>query len=70
MQYMREMYGWNNDEAISFLSSQVEKGRLGLKAGKGFYDYDEKAVERTLRLRDSFLLRRLGIFNLENCERD
>ena len=70
MQYMREKYGWRNEEAISFLTSQVEKGRLGLKAGKGFYYYDEQAVERTLRQRDSFLLRRLNVFNLENCERD
>ena len=70
MHYMREKYGWQNDDAIALLTSQIEKGRMGLKTGAGFYDYDERAVSRTLRLRDEFLLRRLSLFNTENCERD
>ena len=41
MQYMREKYGWGKRRGHLLPHFQVEKGRLGLKAGKGFYDYDE-----------------------------
>src|SRR5208337_5537597 len=35
----------------------VEKGELGVKSGKGFYDYTDKPSIETLKERDRLLLR-------------
>ena len=70
MKYMHDELGWENSDAVAFLSSLVKQGRLGLKAGAGFYDYDEKASERILQWRDTFLSRRLDVFNEETRERN
>ncbi len=47
------------------LKSQVEKGRLGLKTGQGFYEYKEGAAEAMKRERDRKLYARLRLFREE-----
>ncbi|WP_338669413.1 3-hydroxyacyl-CoA dehydrogenase family protein [Pseudodesulfovibrio methanolicus] len=70
MHYMREKLGWDNGQAIALLTTYTDRGRFGLKAGAGFYDYDEASAARVLKLRDEFLSRRLALFNEENSERN
>ncbi len=48
------------------LEEMVGKGRLGLKNGKGFYDYDADAASRIRRERDKKLYNRLKMFAEEN----
>jgi 3-hydroxybutyryl-CoA dehydrogenase len=38
------------------LAEHVEKGELGVKSGKGFYDYGDRDLEDVLRARDEALL--------------
>jgi len=45
------------DDRPHSLFSLVEKGHLGVKTGKGFYDYTDKNVEETLKERDDYLIR-------------
>jgi 3-hydroxybutyryl-CoA dehydrogenase len=47
------------------LKKLVEKGRFGLKARGGFYDYKEGAVEAVKRQRDQRLYRRLRLVREE-----
>ncbi len=70
MRYMREKLGWNNPEVERILSEKVEQGCLGLKNGKGFYEYDAETEKRILTWRDNFLARRLEVFEEENRERE
>jgi len=39
------------------IDSMVSKGRLGVKTGKGFYDYGDSPIEDILRERDLKLLK-------------
>ena len=45
------------DNAPKSLCSLVEKGDLGVKTGKGFFDYTDKPNEETLAKRDDDLIR-------------
>jgi 3-hydroxybutyryl-CoA dehydrogenase len=45
------------DNAPKSLVSLVEKGDLGVKSGKGFFDYTDKPLEETLAKRDDDLIR-------------
>lgn len=45
------------DNAPISLVSRVEKGDLGVKTGKGFFDYTDKPLEETLAKRDDDLIR-------------
>jgi 3-hydroxybutyryl-CoA dehydrogenase len=45
------------DNAPKSLVSLVEKGDLGVKSGKGFFDYTDKPIEDTLAKRDEDLIR-------------
>lgn len=58
--------GLANEERISPVMNLVESGHLGVKSGKGFYDYNDRSLSEILRERDMKLvemlklLRRLG----------
>jgi 3-hydroxybutyryl-CoA dehydrogenase len=45
------------DNAPVSLVSKVEKGDLGVKTGKGFFDYSDKTLEENLAKRDDDLIR-------------
>ena len=45
------------DNAPKSLVSRVEKGDLGVKTGKGFFDYTEKSLAENLAKRDDDLIR-------------
>jgi len=45
------------DNAPKSLCSLVEKGDLGVKTGKGFFDYTDKPLEESLAKRDDDLIR-------------
>jgi 3-hydroxybutyryl-CoA dehydrogenase len=45
------------DNAPKSLVSRVEKGDLGVKTGKGFFDYTDRPLEETLAKRDDDLIR-------------
>jgi 3-hydroxybutyryl-CoA dehydrogenase len=48
------------DNAPRSLVEHVEKGELGAKTGKGFFDYSDRDPEDVLRDRDDALLRVFG----------
>ena len=50
------------DEIPSILSDKVEAGELGIKTGKGFYDYTGKDIEALKAKRDKYLFE---VFRLE-----
>lgn len=50
------------------LKGQVELGHLGLKTGRGFYEYAQGAAERMKRERDRKLYSRLHLFREEEKE--
>jgi 3-hydroxybutyryl-CoA dehydrogenase len=45
------------DNAPKSLVEKVEKGDLGVKSGKGFFDYTDKSLEENLAKRDDDLIR-------------
>jgi 3-hydroxybutyryl-CoA dehydrogenase len=48
------------DNEPKSLFGRVAKGDLGVKTGKGFYDYSDKPLEETLKERDRYLLKILN----------
>jgi 3-hydroxyacyl-CoA dehydrogenase len=52
----------NATEPSQQLVEKVEKGELGFKSGKGWYDYTNKSKEKVLEERDRKLLRQLALF--------
>ena len=47
----------NEDRPSRTLEELVSKGHLGVKTGKGFYDYGKETEEEIYRKRDKFLVR-------------
>ena len=46
----------NNREAHPLLGEMLERGDLGVKSGKGFYDWSEKDWDEVRERRDRFIL--------------
>jgi 3-hydroxybutyryl-CoA dehydrogenase len=49
----------NHTEAGKLLQNKVASGDLGVKSGHGFYDWSKRDIERTVKQRDDFLIRKL-----------
>ena len=47
----------NMTETPEFFKKMIEAGKLGIKNGRGFYDYDEKAGLEAVRKRDLYFIR-------------
>ncbi len=47
----------NMTETPGFFKEMIEAGKLGVKNGRGFYDYDEKAGLEAVRKRDLYFIR-------------
>ncbi len=52
----------NADCASSELGEKVERGELGVKAGKGWYDYADTTTKEVLARRDRKLMRQLEVY--------
>lgn len=70
MRYMHKKLGWDIRQVEKLLTSLVDQNKLGLKNGAGFYEYDEDREKQILEWRDSFLSRRLDVFEAEVQERN
>jgi len=49
----------NNTEPASCLNEMLAEGRLGVKSGKGFYDWSKRDIEEVVRRRDAQVVRQL-----------
>lgn len=52
----------NASEASAELGEKVERGELGVKAGKGWYDYSDVPLSETFAKRDEKLLAQLALY--------
>ena len=53
----------NSTDNPKFMYDKAEKGELGIKSGKGFYDYSGKSTAQVLDEKNRKLLRQLALFN-------
>jgi 3-hydroxybutyryl-CoA dehydrogenase len=53
----------NSSDNPKFMYDKAEKGELGIKSGKGFYDYTGKSTAQVLDEKNRKLLRQLALFN-------
>jgi len=67
-EYLHEKLAREQFKPAPMLSSLVEESRLGLKAQKGFYDYEDGAADRIRRRRDKRLYARLRLFRDEQSD--
>ncbi len=49
----------NEPNATQCFTDKVEQGDLGVKTGKGFYDWNRKSIDELKRLRDDFIIQTL-----------
>ena len=54
----------NSTEPPASRIAKVERGELGVKSGKGYYDYTGKSRAQILEEQNKKLLRQLTVFNL------
>lgn len=52
----------NASEASPDLGEKVERGELGVKSGKGWYDYSDRCLEEVYAERDRKLMRQLAVY--------
>ncbi|MCG8506692.1 MAG: 3-hydroxyacyl-CoA dehydrogenase NAD-binding domain-containing protein [Sphingomonadales bacterium] len=57
----------NAQEPSPGLLQKLERGELGIKSGKGWYDYTGRSREAVLAERDARLLRQLALFRAERA---
>jgi 3-hydroxybutyryl-CoA dehydrogenase len=65
-EYLYDKLGREQFKPPRILSDLIEKGRLGLKNEKGFYDHEDGAAEALKQKRDRRLYARREIFRKEN----
>lgn len=58
----------NASEASPDLGEKVERGELGVKSGKGWYDYSGIPTEEVFARRDRKLMRQLAVWRANNGE--
>jgi len=51
----------SNSTDTTVLERLVAEGRLGIKSGRGFYDYQQSSAEEILRQRDLYFIRQLKL---------
>ncbi len=56
----------NRTDASPSLLEKVKKGELGIKSGKGWYDYSDRTREKVLDATNRKLLQQLALFKLLN----
>ncbi len=52
-----QLSGW--EEPLSAMKEKVDRGELGLKTGKGYYDWKDKDTNEVRRFRDEALIKRI-----------
>jgi 3-hydroxybutyryl-CoA dehydrogenase len=49
----------NEPHAVHLFADKVKQGDLGVKTGKGFYDWNKRSIDDLKRLRDDFIIQTL-----------
>ena len=49
----------NEPHAVASLSDKVKEGNLGVKTGRGFYDWNARSMDDLKKLRDDFIVHTL-----------
>jgi 3-hydroxybutyryl-CoA dehydrogenase len=66
--YLHDKLGRAQFAPPAILDEMVAAGHLGLKSGKGFYNYEQGGAEVLRRTRDQRLFNRLDLFTGENAD--
>ena len=52
----------NEAQAVPLLANKVKEGNLGVKTGKGFYDWNDRSIGDLKKLRDDFIVQTLHFY--------